>query len=343
MFRISRTLLILIGMTGVMAALGCGKNPYNLVYGHQRGGLFTSSPMKVGDLTQIVALGNMNPPGHVLPTDHMYFYYRTSLDDTVPRKVYAPAAGMVTEVHNGSGDQRITVVVNSRMEYYLDHVQSLSSIQIGTLVEAGQEIAKTGGAYGIDLGVVDSETTAGFVNPKRYPCTTLHAISAWSVLIPSVQDELLPKTTRAGDPGGTFVYDKAGSVAGNWYAEGTPETDQANTLGNSGKHLAIVYDNFVPTVIRVSFGKDLNGPLTGAYGVQSGVVAPENISTDSGTVCYELRTYNSITHQSDPAQVGYLLMKLVSADKLSVEVVETTTTTCSSTLSLSGSAKTYYR
>lgn len=329
----------------VMTALGCGKNPYNLIYGHKRGDLFTASPMKVADLTQIVALGNLNPPGHVFPTDHMYFYYRTSLDDTVVRKVYAPASGRIEDIgSSGGGDQSLRVIVNSRMQYDMGHIFVSSSLKVGDTITAGQEIGTNGGAYGIDLGVVDAEVTAGFINPKRYPCSGLHKISAWSVFTPSVQAELLPKSARlSGDPGGTFVHDKAGTMAGNWFGDGLPETDQANVISANPKHLAIVYDNFLPTQIRVSFGGDLNATITGAYGVQAGAMAPENTSVDSGTVCYELRNYNVNTHQSEATRVGYLLLKLVNGGQLSAEVVETTTVPCSGALTMSAGAKTYYR
>lgn len=34
----------------------------------------TVSPLALGDIHEIAPLGNLNPPSHVFPTDHIYFY-----------------------------------------------------------------------------------------------------------------------------------------------------------------------------------------------------------------------------------------------------------------------------
>ena len=35
---------------------------------------FTVSPLQLPDIREIAPLGNLAPPGHTFPTDHMYFY-----------------------------------------------------------------------------------------------------------------------------------------------------------------------------------------------------------------------------------------------------------------------------
>ncbi|MDE3253490.1 MAG: hypothetical protein KGO92_11830, partial [Bacteroidota bacterium] len=42
-----------------------------------RGG-FTALPIDTADITALVPLGNLNPPAHTFPTDHMYLYCFTS-------------------------------------------------------------------------------------------------------------------------------------------------------------------------------------------------------------------------------------------------------------------------
>jgi len=39
---------------------------------------FTVSPIKDADLVSIIPLGNPNPPAHIFPTDHVYFFLRRS-------------------------------------------------------------------------------------------------------------------------------------------------------------------------------------------------------------------------------------------------------------------------
>jgi hypothetical protein len=38
-------------------------------------GTFSVSPIEVAAITNLEPLGAMNPPGHTIPTDHVYFYY----------------------------------------------------------------------------------------------------------------------------------------------------------------------------------------------------------------------------------------------------------------------------
>jgi len=45
--------------------------------------VFTQSPIDVAAIEFVVPLGNLNPPGHTLPTDHVYFYHRLR---TIPRR-----------------------------------------------------------------------------------------------------------------------------------------------------------------------------------------------------------------------------------------------------------------
>ncbi|MFI5177952.1 MAG: hypothetical protein ACHQO8_05300, partial [Vicinamibacterales bacterium] len=37
--------------------------------------VFRSSPIAPGAIKWIVPLGNLNPPDHTTPTDHIYFYF----------------------------------------------------------------------------------------------------------------------------------------------------------------------------------------------------------------------------------------------------------------------------
>jgi len=57
--------------------------------------LLKTSIIKEEDLTTIIPLGNLAPPGHVLPTSHMYFNYRQAGDGpdkyTIETAIYSPA------------------------------------------------------------------------------------------------------------------------------------------------------------------------------------------------------------------------------------------------------------
>ena len=62
--------------------------------------LFSASPIDLDNITGIVPLGAMNPPGHVFPTDHIYFYIsrpqETDRPPIVP--VYSPGDLIITSI-----------------------------------------------------------------------------------------------------------------------------------------------------------------------------------------------------------------------------------------------------
>tara|TARA_B100000315_G_scaffold207610_1_gene202426 strand:- start:1572 stop:2876 length:1305 start_codon:yes stop_codon:yes gene_type:complete len=70
----------------------------------------TIPPLNIDDYEVIAPLGNLNPPGHTLPTDHIYYYLtRDDVLGTVKANIYAP------------GDIRIFSLDFSR--YFIDGVE----------------------------------------------------------------------------------------------------------------------------------------------------------------------------------------------------------------------------
>ena len=62
-------------------------------------GLFSYPLMLPEDYLFINPLGNLNPPNHVFPTDHMYFYFRqNNVGRPYERSVYAPGDMVLTSV-----------------------------------------------------------------------------------------------------------------------------------------------------------------------------------------------------------------------------------------------------
>jgi len=168
----------------------------------------SASPMDYVDINGIVPLGNLNPPGHVFPTDHIYFYLANGGGGTPPAMpVYSPGDLVVTQVraseHLGAGFadftltlspcEEITVVfmhlsalledifgdTSSFQDWQLDNEYSTGgetyrlwskSVEIG--VDAGQQIGTVGGNPGqhaLDLGVYDlRKTVSPVANPSRW-------------------------------------------------------------------------------------------------------------------------------------------------------------------------------
>ena len=104
--------------------------------------VFTESPIDPPAIEFIVPLGNLNPPGHTLPTDHIYFYHRLRNPSAPIYDVKAPAAGIVRGTLRGNDDV-LRVQVTASQTYYLGHVHIDSSIHDGMTIAAGQRIGTT--------------------------------------------------------------------------------------------------------------------------------------------------------------------------------------------------------
>ena len=161
-----------------LAACGRGPtSPSNTGEPARSGGplVFRASPLDEGDIRFIVPLGNLNPPGHTFPSDHVYFYNRIPpAPPDAPVPVRAPGDGTVQFVLAMGMESQVGVRTGSFI-YYLDHVVLDPAIRPGVIVTAGQQMGVTGStAYGIDLGVINEQKTVFFVNPLRYPSTTVH-------------------------------------------------------------------------------------------------------------------------------------------------------------------------
>src|SRR3954470_17058249 len=115
-------------------------NPFGLPAGTIA---FHAAPVAPEAIRFITPLGNLNPPGHTLPTDHIYFYFADPNAGEQPAArrtaVFAPEGGTVSFLIGGQGiESKVMVSVTSNMWYYLDHVIPDIPVSVGTKVTAGQ-------------------------------------------------------------------------------------------------------------------------------------------------------------------------------------------------------------
>lgn len=94
--------------------------------------VFSQSPVAIADIVGWVPLGNMEPPGHTMPTDHQYIYVNNP-ESQAPRRevnVYAPANLIITKAHLGTttpGGTDYTVEFSPCAEVYAQfgHVRTI--------------------------------------------------------------------------------------------------------------------------------------------------------------------------------------------------------------------------
>lgn len=282
--------------------------------------VFRASPVDPAVLDFILPLGNLNPPGHTLPTDHIYFYVGFTRPENRGVTVSAPGDGMVQRIlRSGAPDVKLFVRVNSAFTYYVDHVVLDADIREGTPLTAGQRLGTSGlGSFGVDLGVMNFSRTLQFITPARYPGDTLNADAPLKYYEEPLRSQLYAAVRRDGpDKDGRIDFDIAGRLSGNWFHESLSIAESALATGWP-RHLAFVYDNVQPAEPRVSIGGRLT--LIGVFGVNPSDPPFESVRPESGLVTYALRRGGQLGAPLG-APVGTLLVQMLDASRIRVEAV----------------------
>lgn len=285
--------------------------------------MFRASPLSESAIIAIIPLGNLNPPGHTLPTDHIYLNVRRPNDPpTAPIEVDAPADGIVQYILRNGVEAKIGVRVGTAT-YYLDHIVLDATIHEGMTLTAGQRLGQTGDAtLGIDLGVVNDQKTNSFLNPSRYPPDTLHGDAPLRFFEEPLRSRLYSRVQSVGsNRDGNFAYDVEGRLVGNWFLEGLPPA-ASSTSAAWPQHLAFVFDNYDPGSIRISIGGTLS--VVGVFTIPADAPPPSAVSTSNGKVAYSL-LFAGAPGTPPSSQRALMIVQMLAADRIRVEVVDSTT------------------
>ncbi len=308
---------------------------------------FTYSPLEENLIDSITPLGNLNPPGHTFPTDHIYLNLSEGQDAPPYAMIRAPADGIITGIElgvydrpDGGGtyeDYALDFTYTSTFKGYFYHLNGLDQSilqEAGTLntdgytdvhipVEAGDVLGKIEWiqpyGYGMDWGVIDYDVTLGFTNSDRYedPChPPLHSVCPLDYCAEPLKTSLYEKVGRTAEPrGGKIDFDQPGKLVGNWFAEGIDESDP---LGDWSNHLAFVYNLYDPTQIKISIGGNLS--ITGLYSVVGNFPDPADVSIETGKVCYQLQ--GTPMESGGGQQEGVLIAQVVDTNRIKVDTIE---------------------
>lgn len=281
---------------------------------------FTYSPVELNEIDHIEPQGRMSA-SHVTPTDHGYII--NSRDRNAPKisDLRSPADGYLLSIgaFPRPNDYRLVVWHSCTVSTIYIHVYELApeilaitgelppgknwegdqgpenNRTLAIPLKAGQIIGKI--KTGVDFSVHDtSSVLPGFVTPSLYygEPWKIHTADMFSYFIEPIKSELKRKSLRTIEPvGGKIDYDIDGRLVGNWFVEGT---DYRGAGGDSywDSHLAIAYDNIVPSQIRISIpnsgidDSQVCNTCFGVYGVRGNAPDPAGIGQENGLVKYEL-------------------------------------------------------
>ncbi|MBS7250835.1 MAG: hypothetical protein KIH08_09665 [Candidatus Freyarchaeota archaeon] len=268
---------------------------------------FTHMPLDDEAYDYIRPLGNLNPPYHTFPTDHIYFGLKNETYN-----IYAPAKGIITQINNwtaerGGAYQDYSLQIKHSLTFksYFHHMSGLADWileKVGEVteftpvfipVEAGQVIGwaekQPGGSQCLDWGAIDDKITLSFIHPETYfrgvvhGDVNVHAVCPLDYLEESLREKAYQKVIRLDEPrGGKIDYDLLGRASGNWFLEGSP-----SGIWNNSALLALVYHVHNASQMVVSVGGNVLAPLP--IGVFN-ATGPDfrGVSAESGKTIYHL-------------------------------------------------------
>jgi len=278
---------------------------------------FTAAPIPIEQILWIVPLGALEIPGHIAPSDHVYFYFADP--DHCPcnlenHPVSAMSDGQVLR-GDRSADGSLTIRATSKIDYYYGHIRVRADLPDGARVRAGEQIGVSSGiGYGVDVGVINSDVNQGFLRPSRYAPETNNCDQPLHFFTQPLRDQLTALVKREGpDKDGRINFDRAGTVAGNWFLEGlAADRESSSGPGAWPKMLTFVYDNFKPTEVRVVIGGTID--VAGIYTIPATDPLPENITQANGATILHLLGFGPRLFDS-----RRLLVQLLNASTLRVE------------------------
>ncbi len=98
---------------------------------------YSVSPLSLDAFSSIMPLGNLNPPSHTFPSNHIYFVLNPGVWE-----IRAPADGIITGLRSEtSNDYNIYIAHTSTFETQFRHVEKLADWilnQTGQLEPAGE-------------------------------------------------------------------------------------------------------------------------------------------------------------------------------------------------------------
>ncbi len=310
--------------------------------------LLTALPLAATDFRFLIPLGNLNPTGHVFPTDH---HYLTLQNPAARVPAYAPGSGQITSARRsqnltrGYTDYSLRISVHADVELVLMHLSSLTpelATMIGTYpsnqcqtystggetyrqchktvsipIAAGALLGTAGGIprlLAFDLGVYDRRVNHAFSNPSRFRQDYRHAVPCLSYYDP--HNSALLRTRCAGWSG----FPRRVEPVGGTVAQDLPGRAQGiwflagTTSYPEDPHLALVHDNIAPTVAVFSVGTSIPNLAPGTYPFQplaSGQQDRDFAAIPADGLIYLFTRF--------AGHSGVLLLRLIDATHLHVE------------------------
>jgi len=191
--------------------------------------------------------------------------------------------------------------------------------------KAGQIIAYVGTHPGFDIGLNDTKKDPYFANPDRYTPEYRGAIPFTDYLTPELRAQVWAVNPRTVEPrGGKVTYDVEGTIAGNWFLEGTTSITQWSNQLILARH-ELYADRVTISDASPLFdgdGGQNSGVDTYLWWVFGNEPLPETITLSSGKVKYKVTTWWKMIQIQNPPPEGTVMIEMTAQDKIKYEFFE---------------------
>ncbi|MFH2021012.1 MAG: hypothetical protein ABIJ34_06355 [archaeon] len=262
-------------------------------------GILTAPVMDLSEFSAIIPLGNLYPPGHSVPTDHIYLVSNNEKDHIV--NLYSPGDIILSSLYSSittdkatgeviSSDYSIQFIPCKGITIELGHVADIPenlkkvisgkkgqchsgnkmgntneqcTYKINTMTKAGDLIgygnAKVGMAT-LDLySWNDNINPPNYANPKRYSPNALHAFCPLDLYSGELREQLYSRLGGLDKP--RTIEPRCGEIMQD--VLGTLQGawfGEAEDPMNSGKVVSLVHDNINPTLAVVLVAGHISQP-----------------------------------------------------------------------------------
>ena len=304
---------------------------------------YTVPIVDVDEINSITPLGNLNPPEHTTPTNHMYIDVGAGgATLKAPGDIVLTSISSSYNAQRGTTDYSIDFSLCKDLHGYFLHIKTLVPELEGLLSEKNCEVYGDGGKFkncwsriekdlkagdiigtvgnsqqgNFDFGTYDLRERGNFVNPDRYGDKTPYIVCPLDYYAGVVKDQLKNKLERSTDPiCGQIDYDIPGTLQGNWFFGDARE----DTPGDWDKNLVFAYSNYDPSVAVISIGGVFTKASTYSFIPKgSGLInrSFNTITNDGNIYCFES---DSATKSESKSNSGKILVEMVSDTKIKIE------------------------
>lgn len=298
---------------------------------------FVTAPIDIQKITSISPLGNLAPPGHTFPTEHLFFHITPGDATTETVSLRSPADVYLTLISIGHGftqdpvDYTLYFAICKDVVGYYNHVKALSpelemlvsqsscmfsgesketrcNIQTLHRVANGVEMGRVGRLQGnFDLGLIDFRKPLVFANPSRYGTRSLYIHCPLDYYNAAGKAALYNLLERSDGQCGRTDQDISGTLKGNWFY-GSARADMG---GDWDKLLAFADDSKNPSLSVISIGGIIGPAEKWEFMAESSGTRNRRFSDvvpDGELYCYE-----------SSGKSGKIIVQLTSAIELKIE------------------------